>query len=204
MHKGNIMKYTEGGFKKWGYDLAEREFPNQVYTNNTFIRIKDAQGLEAAVKSYKKAEEKGKIFIKDVIADAFLQNTLLKPEEYSVIATLNLNGDYISDQLAAMVGGIGIAPGANINYNTGHAIFEATHGTAPDIAGQNKANPCSMLLSAVMMLEYMKWNEAADLITKALENMFERGIATHDLARFMKNGESLTTSQFSEQLIHNL
>ena len=121
-----------------------------------------------------------------------------------MIATLNLNGDYISDQLAAMVGGIGIAPGANINYNTGHAIFEATHGTAPDIAGQNKANPCSMLLSAVMMLEYMKWNEAADLITKALEKMFKDGIATHDLARFMSNGQSLTTTEFSEQLIHNL
>ena len=204
VHKGNIMKYTEGGFKKWGYALAEREFPDQVYTNNTFVRIKNAQGLAAAVKSYKEAEENGKIFIKDVIADAFLQNTLLKPEEYSVIATLNLNGDYISDQLAAMVGGIGIAPGANINYKTGHAIFEATHGTAPDIAGQNKANPCSMLLSAVMMLEYMKWNEAADLITKALENMFKDGIATHDLARFMSNGQSLTTTEFSEQLIHNL
>ena len=204
VHKGNIMKYTEGGFKKWGYALAEREFPDQVYTNNTFVRIKNAQGLAAAVKSYKEAEENGKIFIKDVIADAFLQNTLLKPEEYSVIATLNLNGDYISDQLAAMVGGIGIAPGANINYKTGHAIFEATHGTAPDIAGQNKANPCSMLLSAVMMLEYMKWNEAADLITKALENMFKDGIATHDLARFMPNGQSLTTTEFSEQLIHNL
>lgn len=204
VHKGNIMKYTEGGFKKWGYDLAEREFSGQVYTNNTFVRIKDAQGLAAAVKSYKEAEEKGLVFIKDVIADAFLQNTLLKPEEYSVIATLNLNGDYISDQLAAMVGGIGIAPGANINYNTGHAIFEATHGTAPDIAGQNKANPCSMLLSAVMMLEYIKWDEAAHLITKALEGMFKSGIATHDLARFMPNGQSLTTSQFSEQLIHNL
>ena len=184
--------------------MAEREFPNQVYTNNTFVRIKNAQGLATAVKSYKEAEEKGKIFIKDVIADAFLQNTLLKPEEYSVIATLNLNGDYISDQLADMVGGIGIAPGANINYNTGHAIFEATHGTAPDIAGQNKANPCSMLLSAVMMLEYMNWDEAANLITSALENMFKGGIATHDLARFMTNGQSLTTTEFSQQLIHNL
>ncbi|HTN68489.1 MAG TPA: NADP-dependent isocitrate dehydrogenase [Dysgonamonadaceae bacterium] len=204
VHKGNIMKYTEGGFKKWGYALAEREYPNQVYTNNKFTKIKNAQGVAAAVKSYKEAEQKGMVFIKDVIADAFLQNTLLKPEEYSVIATLNLNGDYISDQLAAMVGGIGIAPGANINYNTGHAIFEATHGTAPDIAGQNKANPCSMLLSAVMMLEYMKWNKPADLITRALEDMFKNGIATHDLARFMKGGKSLSTSQFSEQLIHNL
>lgn len=204
VHKGNIMKFTEGGFKKWGYNLAESEFPDQVYTNNMFDKIKNAQGITAAVKSYKEAEKKRMVFIKDVIADAFLQNTLLKPEEYSVIATLNLNGDYISDQLAAMVGGIGIAPGANINYNTGHAIFEATHGTAPDIAGQNKANPCSMLLSAVMMLEYMKWNKAADLITNALEDLFKQGLATHDLARFMKDSKSLTTTEFSEQLIHNL
>lgn len=204
VHKGNIMKFTEGGFKKWGYDLAEREFAQYVYTNNTFVRIKNAQGLSAAVKSYKEAEESGRIFIKDVIADAFLQNTLLKPEEYSVIATLNLNGDYISDQLAAMVGGIGIAPGANMNYDTGHAIFEATHGTAPDIVGQNEANPCSMLLSAVMMLDYIGWSKASELINKSLGNMFESGIATHDLARFMPNGQSLTTSQFTEKLIHNL
>lgn len=204
VHKGNIMKFTEGGFKKWGYDLAEREFAQYVYTNNTFVRIKNAQGLSAAVQSYKEAEENGRIFIKDVIADAFLQNTLLKPQEYSVIATLNLNGDYISDQLAAMVGGIGIAPGANINYNTGHAIFEATHGTAPDIAGQDKANPSSMLLSAVMMLDYIGWSKASELITKSLGNMFESGIATHDLARFMTKGQSLTTSQFTEKLIHNL
>lgn len=204
VHKGNIMKYTEGGFKKWGYDLAENEFGDKIYTSNKFTKIKNAQGVTAAVESYKAAERDGKIFIKDVIADAFLQNTLLKPEEYSVIATLNLNGDYISDQLAAMVGGIGIAPGANINYDTRHAIFEATHGTAPDIAGQNKANPCSMLLSAVMMLEYIKWNEAANLIINALENMFQQGIATHDLARFMKHGQSLSTTEFSEQLIQNL
>ena len=136
-----------------------------------------------------------------MIADAFLQNTLLKPEEYSVIATLNLNGDYISDQLAAMVGGIGIAPGANINYKTGHAIFEATHGTAPDIAGKNKANPCSMLLSAVMMLEYMGWNEAGDLITSSLETLFEKGIATGDLARFMKNGQAKSTSEFAGEVV---
>ena len=160
--------------------------------------------MDAAVKYYDEAISKGKVFIKDVIADAFLQNTLLKPEEYSVIATLNLNGDYIPDQLAAMVGGIGIAPGANINYNTGHAIFEATHGTAPDIAGKNKANPCSMLLSAVMMLEYMGWNEAGEQITKALESMFMNGIATSDLARFMENGRALGTTEFSEELIKRL
>lgn len=204
VHKGNIMKFTEGGFKKWGYALAEREFGEQVFTENIFNKIKAEQGLEAAVNAYNTAIESGKVFIKDVIADAFLQNTLLKPEEYSVVATLNLNGDYISDQLAAMVGGIGIAPGANINYRTGHAIFEATHGTAPDIAGKNKANPCSMLLSAVMMLEYMGWNEAGALITHALETLFEKGIATSDLARFMENGKSLSTSEFSEEVIRSL
>ncbi|NLI72794.1 MAG: NADP-dependent isocitrate dehydrogenase [Bacteroidales bacterium] len=201
VHKGNIMKFTEGGFKKWGYALAEREFPNETFTENKFNKIKTEKGLEAAVSAYNEAVESGKVFIKDVIADAFLQNTLLKPEEYSVIATLNLNGDYISDQLAAMVGGIGIAPGANINYNTGHAIFEATHGTAPDIAGKNKANPCSMLLSGVMMLEYMGWNKAGELITSALETLFEKGIATSDLTRFMKNGQAKSTLEFSEEVI---
>jgi len=204
VHKGNIMKFTEGGFKKWGYALAEREFGEQVFTAEKFKKIENEQGVDAAVKYYDEAISKGKVFIKDVIADAFLQNTLLKPEEYSVIATLNLNGDYISDQLAAMVGGIGIAPGANINYNTGHAIFEATHGTAPDIAGKNKANPCSMLLSAVMMLEYLGWNEAGEQITKALESMFMNGIATSDLARFMEKGRALGTTEFSEELIKRL
>jgi isocitrate dehydrogenase len=139
-----------------------------------------------------------------VIADAFLQNTLLKPEEYSVIATLNLNGDYISDQLAAMVGGIGIAPGANINYQTGHAIFEATHGTAPDIVGLNKANPCSLLLSGVMMLDYMGWTEAGQRITAALERLFSQGRATPDLARFMEGGKALSTTEFSSKVIENL
>ena len=201
VHKGNIMKFTEGGFKKWGYELAEREFPEETFTENKFNKIKSEKGLEEAVNAYNEAISSGKVFIKDVIADAFLQNTLLKPEEYSVIATLNLNGDYISDQMAAMVGGIGIAPGANINYITGHAIFEATHGTAPDIAGKNKANPCSMLLSGVMMLEYMGWNEAGDLITQSLEKLFEQGIATGDLARFMKNGTTKSTSEFSEEII---
>ena len=204
VHKGNIMKFTEGGFKKWGYALAEREFRDEVFTENIFNKIKAERGLEAAVAAYNEAIENGKVFIKDVIADAFLQNTLLKPEEYSVIATLNLNGDYISDQLAAMVGGIGIAPGANINYKTGHAIFEATHGTAPDIAGKNKANPCSMLLSGVMMLEYMGWDEAGNLITKSLENLFEKGYATSDLARFMEKGKALSTSEFASEVINSL
>ncbi len=204
VHKGNIMKFTEGGFKKWGYALAEREFAGQVFTENTFNKIKTEHGTEVAIAAYDEAMKNGKIFVKDVIADAFLQNTLLKPEEYSVIATLNLNGDYISDQLAAMVGGIGIAPGANINYQTGHAIFEATHGTAPDIAGKNRANPCSMLLSGVMMLEYMGWDEAGALIVKSLEDLFEKGYATSDLARFMENGKTLSTSEFASAVIDSL
>ena len=204
VHKGNIMKFTEGGFKKWGYDLAEREFPNQTFTEHRFNQIKVEKGLNKAVEMYNDAIESGKVFIKDVIADAFLQNTLLKPEEYSVIATLNLNGDYISDQLAAMVGGIGIAPGANINYLSGHAIFEATHGTAPDIVGKDLANPCSMLLSGVMMLNYLGWVEPANLITSSLEKLFEDGYATSDLARFMEDGKPLSTSEFSSKVIEYL
>ena len=174
VHKGNIMKFTEGGFKKWGYEVAESEFGEAIH--------------------------QGKLVIKDCIADAFLQNALLKPADYSVIATLDLNGDYISDLLAAQVGGIGLAPGANINYKTGDAIFEATHGTAPDIAGKNVVNPCSLILSAVMMLEYLKWDEAAKLITDALESLFAEGKATADLARFMDNGHALGTKEFAELL----
>lgn len=204
VHKGNIMKFTEGGFKKWGYDLAEREFPDRTFTEHRFNQIKVEKGLEKAVEMYNHAISSGKVFIKDVIADAFLQNTLLKPEEYSVIATLNLNGDYISDQLAAMVGGIGIAPGANINYHSGHAIFEATHGTAPDIVGKDLANPCSMLLSGVMMLNYIGWDKPAKLITSSLEKLFENGYATPDLARFMSDGKPLSTSEFSFKVTENL
>lgn len=204
VHKGNIMKFTEGGFKLWGYALAEREFATQVFTWPQYEKIKKEKGEEAAAKALLDAEADGKVVIKDVIADAFLQNTLLIPEEYSVIATLNLNGDYISDQLAAMVGGIGIAPGANINYNSGFAIFEATHGTAPNIAGKNIVNPCSLLLSSVMMLEYMGWNEAGMLINAALEQAFSEGKATHDLARFMTNGHSLGTKEFGDLLVSML
>lgn len=174
VHKGNIMKFTEGGFKAWGYELAERE--------------------------YGEALRSGRLVVNDCIADAFLQNALLMPENYSVIATLNLNGDYISDMLAAMVGGIGIAPGANINYVTGSAIFEATHGTAPNIAGKNVVNPCSLILSAVMMLEYLGWGEAAARVTTALERMFAAGRATADLARFMPGGTPLATSDFADEL----
>lgn len=178
VHKGNIMKFTEGGFKKWGYELAEREFGEALAD--------------------------GRLVVKDCIADAFLQNTLLIPEEYSVIATLNLNGDYVSDQLAAMVGGIGIAPGANINYQTGHAIFEATHGTAPNIAGKDIVNPCSIILSAVMMLEYLGWKESASLIEHALEQSFLDARATADLARFMPGGVSLSTSAFTREIVERI
>lgn len=178
VHKGNIMKFTEGGFKKWGYELAEREYGDQL--------------------------KSGKLVMKDCICDAFLQNALLKPQDYSVIATMNLNGDYVSDMLAAQVGGIGIAPGANINYQTGHAIFEATHGIAPDIAGQNKVNPCSIILSAVMMLDYMGWKEAGELITKTMETLFTEGYATNDLARFMNNGKPMGSKEFGDKLIAEL
>lgn len=201
VHKGNIMKFTEGGFKLWGYELAEIEFSGLTFTMPQFEKIKREQGEAEADKALSDAISKGRIIIKDVIADAFLQNTLLIPEEYSVIATLNLNGDYISDQLAAMVGGIGIAPGANINYVTGHAIFEATHGTAPNIAGKNVVNPSSLLLSSVMMLEYIGWKEAADAIVKAMEIAFESAQATRDLARFMEKSEMLGTIEFGECLI---
>lgn len=178
VHKGNIMKFTEGGFKKWGYEVAEAEFGEYI--------------------------KSGKLVINDCIADAFLQNALLKPENYSIVATLNLNGDYVSDMLAAQVGGIGIAPGANINYDNGNAIFEATHGTAPDIAGKNIANPCSIILSAVMMLEYLGWNEAAALIESALEGAFKDGKATADLARFMQNGTALGTKEFTQELVNRI
>lgn len=201
VHKGNIMKFTEGGFKRWGYEVAETEFAEQTFTMNQYEQLKKDLGEESAKAELAKAVNGGKIIVKDCIADAFLQNTLLIPEEYSVIATLNLNGDYISDQLAAMVGGIGIAPGANINYQTGHAIFEATHGTAPNIAGKNLVNPCSLLLSSVMMLEYLGWKEAASLITNALEEAFSKGQATHDLARFMPDGQALSTTEFGQLIV---
>jgi isocitrate dehydrogenase len=204
VHKGNIMKFTEGGFKRWGYETAEEEFGDRVFTMFEYEKIGNTWGLEIAEQLLQEAENEKKIIIKDVIADAFLQNTLLRPEEYSVIATLNLNGDYVSDQLAAMVGGIGISPGANINYLTGHAIFEATHGTAPDIAGKNRANPSSLLLSAAMMLEYIRWNEASELIVRAMERCFTEGKATPDLSAFMPNGKNLTTSGFQRSLIENI
>jgi isocitrate dehydrogenase len=204
VHKGNIMKYTEGAFKTWAYALAEREFGDKVYTWAQYDRTKAAQGEAAADAEQKAALANGKILVKDCIADAFLQQILLRPAEYSVIATLNLNGDYVSDALAAAVGGIGIAPGANINYTTGCAIFEATHGTAPKYAGLDKVNPSSVILSGVMMLEYMGWQEAADLIIKGLEGAIAKKKVTYDFERLMEGATLLKCSEFGTELIANM
>ena len=204
VHKGNIMKFTEGQFKQWGYDLAEREFGDRVFTWQQFDRIKAEKGEDAANNAQEEAIKTGKLIIKDVIADAFLQQILLRPAEYSVIATLNLNGDYISDALAAMVGGIGIAPGANINYVTGHAVFEATHGTAPKYAGKDQVNPGSVILSGVMMLEYMGWQEAADLIVRGLEGAINKKRVTYDFHRLMEDATKLKCSEFGEEIIANM
>lgn len=201
VHKGNIMKFTEGAFKNWGYELAEREFGQYVFTWAEYDRIVKAESKEIADRKMDEATQMGKVIVKDVIADAFLQQILLRPAEYSVIATLNLNGDYISDALAAMVGGIGIAPGANINYVTGYAIFEATHGTAPKYAGLDQVNPGSVILSGAMMLEYMGWNEAAALVYKALEKTVNAGKVTYDFHRLMENATKLKTSEFGTELI---
>lgn len=204
VHKGNIMKFTEGGFKKWGYEVADQEFADSVYSMEKYYSILEKHGEQQAKDSLQAAKDKGLPIVKDMIADAFLQSTLLRPEDHSVVATMNLNGDYISDQLAAMVGGIGIAPGANINYNSGHAIFEATHGTAPTRVGQNSINPSSVLLSSVMLLEYLGWQEVADRITYAMEKVLSSNRATVDLARFMPDGITLSTTEFGESLIEAL
>ena len=204
VHKGNIMKYTEGAFKQWGYDLAEKEFGQYVFTWDQYDRIKEAQGSQAADQAQKDAEAQGKIIIKDAIADIFLQQILTRPAEFDVVATLNLNGDYISDALAAQVGGIGIAPGANINYVTGHAVFEATHGTAPKYAGLDKVNPSSVILSGEMMLRHLGWNEAADLIISAMQKTIEQKVVTYDFARLMKDAREVKTSKFADALIKNM
>ena len=189
VHKGNIMKYTEGKFKEWGYELAKRDY-NSIDLDGGPWQVINNEGKE--------------LIIKDVIADAFLQQILLRPSEYDVIATLNLNGDYISDSLAAIVGGIGIAPGANINYLTGHAIFEATHGTAPKYAGKDMVNPSSLILSGVMMLEHMGWNEAANLITKGIEGAIQSKVVTYDFHRLMDNAKKVSCSDFGKTIIANM
>lgn len=204
VHKGNIMKFTEGAFKNWSYDLAETEFGEQTFTWRQYETLKKEKGELDAKKALDEARKAGKVIVKDCITDAFLQESLLHPWDHSVIATMNLNGDYVSDQLAAMVGGIGISPGANINYQSGYAIFEATHGTAPNIAGTGKANPGSLILSAVMMLEYMGWNEAAEHVYDAMEHVFAKRKVTSDLHAQMEGATLLTTSEFADAIIKNM
>ncbi|TGA99267.1 NADP-dependent isocitrate dehydrogenase [Sporolactobacillus shoreae] len=204
VHKGNIMKFTEGAFKNWGYDLAEKEFPDQTFTWKQFDAIAAEKGKQAAVEAQKEAESEGRIIVKDAIADNFLQQILTRPSEYDVVATMNLDGDYISDALAAQVGGIGIAPGANINYETGIAIFEATHGTAPKYAGMDKVNPSSVILSGVLMFEHLKWYEPAKLITQAIEKTIESKVVTYDFARLMDGAKEVKCSEFADELISHL
>ena len=204
VHKGNIMKFTEGAFKTWGYEVAEQEFGDKVFTWNQYDHIKEEQGTEAADKAQADALASGKILVKDSIADIFLQQILTRPKEFDVVATMNLNGDYISDALAAQVGGIGIAPGANINYVTGHAIFEATHGTAPKYAGLDKVNPSSVILSGVLMLEHLGWNEAAKLIMDSMEKSIAAKVVTYDFARLMDGAKEVKCSEFADELIKNM
>ena len=204
VHKGNIMKFTEGAFKQWGYDLAEREFGDRVFTWQQYDKIVEEEGKDAANKAQSDAEAEGKLIIKDSIADIFLQQILTRPAEFDVVATMNLNGDYVSDALAAQVGGIGIAPGANINYETGHAIFEATHGTAPKYAGLDKVNPSSVLLSGVLMLEHLGWQEAADKVTQSVEATIASKVVTYDFARLMDGATEVKSSEFADELVKNL
>jgi isocitrate dehydrogenase len=204
VHKGNIMKFTEGAFRNWGYALAERAYGDKVYTWEQWERTKKAKGEDAANAEQKQALGSGRVLIKDAIADITLQQVLTRPEEFDVIATLNLNGDYLSDALAAQVGGIGIAPGGNINYRTGHAVFEATHGTAPKYANLDKVNPGSVVLSGEMMLRYMGWTEAADLVIKGMDGAIAAKRVTYDFARQMEGATEIKTSEFGDAIIDKL
>jgi isocitrate dehydrogenase len=204
VHKGNIMKFTEGGFRNWGYALAEREYPNQTYGWQQWERTKASKGEDAANAEQKAALASGKILIKDAIADITLQQVLTRPDEFDVIATMNLNGDYLSDALAAQVGGIGIAPGGNINYVTGHALFEATHGTAPKYANLDKVNPGSVVLSGEMMLRYMGWTEAADLIIKGMDGAIAAKTVTYDFARLTEGAKEVKCSEFGDAVIGHM
>jgi isocitrate dehydrogenase len=204
VHKGNIMKFTEGAFRNWCYELAEREFPTQTFTWEQWERIKAAKGEPEANAVMAEAKKSGKIIIKDAIADITLQQVLTRPDEFDVIATMNLNGDYLSDALAAQVGGIGIAPGGNINYMTGHAVFEATHGTAPKYADLDRVNPGSVILSGEMMLRYMGWVEAADAIITAMDKSIAQKAVTYDFARLMEGAKEVKCSEFADSLIRNL
>src|ERR1700761_3468627 len=204
VHKGNIMKFTEGAFRNWSYQLAEREFANDVYTWEQWERTKAARGEKEANLEMDAARKSGKVIIKDAIADITLQQVLTRPDEFDVVATMNLNGDYLSDALAAQVGGIGIAPGGNINYMTGHAVFEATHGTAPKYANLDKVNPGSVILSGEMMLRYMGWLEAADALISAMDKTIGQKTVTYDFARLMEGAKEVSTSAFGDALISNL
>jgi isocitrate dehydrogenase len=204
VHKGNIMKFTEGAFRNWGYALAEREFPDHTYTWDQWERTRADRGPKAANEEQQAAIDAGKVIIKDAIADITLQQVLTRPDEFDVIATMNLNGDYLSDALAAQVGGIGIAPGGNINYMTGHAVFEATHGTAPKYANLDKVNPGSVILSGEMMLRYMGWTEAADAIISAMDKTIADKTVTYDFARLMDGAKEVKCSEFGDALIRNL
>src|SRR5580658_3819276 len=204
VHKGNIMKFTEGAFRNWCYQLAEREFPEQVFTWEQWERIKASQGEKPANAQMEAAKSSGKVIIKDTIADIMLQQVLTRPDEFDVVATMNLNGDYLSDALAAQVGGIGIAPGGNINYLTGHAVFEATHGTAPKYADLDKVNPGSVILSGEMMLRYLGWTEAADLILKGLNGAIASKRVTYDFARQMEGATQIKCSEFGDNIIKHM
>jgi len=204
VHKGNIMKYTEGAFRSWGYELAESEFGDKVYTWHQWTATKEAKGEEAANAEQKQALDSGKLLVKDVIADIVFQQTITRPREFDVLATLNLNGDYLSDALAAQVGGIGIAPGGNINYDTGAAIFEATHGTAPKYANLDVVNPGSLILSGEMMFRYLGWDEAADLIVKGLEGAISAKTVTYDFHRLMEGATRVSTSAFADAIIEHM
>ena len=204
VHKGNIMKFTEGAFRNWCYALAEREFAGQVYTWDQWERTKAAKGEKEANAEQDAAKKAGRVIVKDAIADITLQQVLTRPDEFDVIATMNLNGDYLSDALAAQVGGIGIAPGGNINYETGHAVFEATHGTAPKYANLDKVNPGSVILSGEMMLRYMGWNEAADLIIKGMDGAIASRRVTYDFARQMEGATEIKCSAFGDNIISHM
>ncbi len=204
VHKGNIMKYTEGSFRNWGYEVAENEFGNQVYTWNQWERTVESKGEEAANREQEEALKTGKLLVKDVIADIVFQQTITRAREFDIIATMNLNGDYLSDALAAQVGGIGIAPGGNINYDTWQAIFEATHGTAPKYADKDMVNPGSLILSGEMMFRYIGWHEAADLIVKGMEGAIAAKTVTYDFHRLMDGAELLKTSEFATAIIQVL
>jgi isocitrate dehydrogenase len=204
VHKGNIMKYTEGSFRNWGYEVAETEFEDKVYTWGQWERTREENGETAANAEQEQAISSGKLLIKDVIADIVFQQTITRAREFDVLATMNLNGDYLSDALAAQVGGIGIAPGGNINYTTGHAIFEATHGTAPKYADKNVVNPGSVILSGEMMFRYMGWNEAADLIIRGIENAISAKTVTYDFHRLMDSATLLSTSEFGDAVISHM